>query len=309
MADPRSEGAGHREEDAGAAIGPGTDDRLPPIPIALVIGVPAVILALWVLLGLIPFFLASQPGAFGGAFGAVNALFSGLALAGVVLAIILQTRELRSLRQQLDRQQARIDESRAASDQTARAQRDLAEALGDQADSLLLASYLEAVAAVLDSPAKARQQKSVELEDLDAVIRALQPRVDAIVGRKVEPRAETDVTANALEEAVRDFRSVLEAHPLTPGDTEAAEAVQSALGRLKDELLAVASEIEGLPFLEHAIGHVDELLDRSVPTDEAMPEAGNRLARFETGIIQMCSEVQRAAQDHRKRSEQGSRSP
>jgi predicted Zn-dependent protease len=195
-----------------------------------------------------------------------------------------------------------LEESQAAWDQTAQSQRDSAEALRSQADSLLLASYLQAVSAMLDASTKARQQKSVDVEQLDAVIQALQPQVDAIVGKETETPAETDVAAESLEQAVRDFRGVLEANPLRPGGGEAAEAVQAALRRLKDELLAVASDIEDSPYLEHAIGHAEELLEKSVPTDEAMPEAENRLARYETAIIQMCSEVQRAAQDHRRQS-------
>ena len=309
MTDQRPADVEDRTGDAGAAKGTPPGDRPLPFPISLVIALPACILGLWVVLGLIPFFLASQPGAFGAAFGAVNALFSGLALAGVVVALILQTRELRCLRQRLEQQRARLNESQAAWRQTAQAQRDSSEALRDQAESLLLASYLQAAAAVLDSPAKARQQKSVELEDLDGVLRALQPRVDAIVGKKTETPAPTDLAADSLEQAVRDFRAVLEANPLTPGGGHAAEAVQSALGRLKEELLAVASSIEDSPFLEHAIGHVEELLEKSVPTDEAMPEAENRLTRYETAIIQMCSEVQRAAQDYRRQSAKEQASP
>jgi hypothetical protein len=165
------------------------------------------------------------------------------------------------------------------------------------------------VAAVLDSPAKAKQLKSVDLDRLGAVIRALQPKVDAIVGNETETPAETELVADSLEKAVRDFRGVLEANPLMPGGAQAVEAVRSALSTLKSELLAVASEIEDSPFLEHAIGHVEELLERSVPTDEPMPEAENRLARYETAIIQMCSEVQRAARDCRKLSAQDQASP
>ncbi len=309
MTDQRPAAAGNREDEAGPAKGPAPDDRPPPAPTALVVGLPALILGLWVALGLIPYFLSSQPGAFGAAFGAVNALFSGLALAGVVVALILQTRELRYLRQQLDHQRERLQESQAAWNQTARAERAASEALKNQADFLLLASYLQAVAAVLDSPAKAKQLKLVDLDRLGAVIRALQPKVDAIVGTETETPAETELVADSLKKAVRDFRGVLEANPLTPGGAQAVEAVRSALSILKSELLAVASEIEDSPFLEHAIGHVEELLERSVPTDEPIPEAENRLARYETAIIQMCSEVQRAAQDCRKQSAQDQASP
>jgi hypothetical protein len=309
MTDQRPAGMENRTEDAGAAKGTPPDDRPPPIPIALLIALPACILGLWVVLGLIPFFLASQPGAFGAAFGAVNALFSGLALAGVVVALLLQTRELQYLRQELGQQRGRLHPLQAAWNQTALAQRDSSEALKSQGESLLLASYLQAVAALLDSPAKAKQQKSVDVEQLEAVLQVLQPQVAAIVGIKTETPAETERVADSLERAVREFRGVLEANPLIPGESRALEAVRSALSTLKAELLAVASAIEDSPFLEHAIGHVEELLERSVPTEEGMPEAQNRLARYETAIIQMCSEVQRAARDYRRQSAQEQASP
>jgi hypothetical protein len=45
--------------------------------------------------------LFAEPGTFGDMFGAVNALFSGLALAGVVCAILLQREELRLQREEL----------------------------------------------------------------------------------------------------------------------------------------------------------------------------------------------------------------
>lgn len=302
MSDQSSAGAGHKAGDADPANTPGSEKPGPPLPIALIVGLPAGILGLWVVLGLIPFLLASQPGTFGAAFGAVNALFSGLALAGVVVAIILQTQELGRLRQELGQQQARLHQLQAAWNQTALAQRDSSQAAKSQADCLLLASYLQAAAALLDSPAKAKQQKSIDVEQLEAVLQALQPQVAAIVGLQTETPAETERVADSLEKAVREFRGVLEAHPLIPGESRAVEAVRSALSTLKDELLAVASAIEDSPFLEHALGHVEELLERSVPTEEGMQEAENRLARYETAIIQMCSEVHRAAQDYRKQS-------
>jgi hypothetical protein len=58
------------------------------------------VVIVWVLGGL----FASEresPGAFGDMFGAVNALFSGLAFAGVVYAILLQRNELELQRQEL----------------------------------------------------------------------------------------------------------------------------------------------------------------------------------------------------------------
>ncbi len=60
--------------------------------------------ALWIGCGLAAYFVfdsVGDAGALGDAFGAINALFSGLALAGVIVAIIMQGQELRLQREEL----------------------------------------------------------------------------------------------------------------------------------------------------------------------------------------------------------------
>ena len=62
----------------------------------------------WVLLGLIPYWGLKEPGVFGDAFGAANALFSGLAFVLVIVALFLQTIELRHQREELKHQREEI---------------------------------------------------------------------------------------------------------------------------------------------------------------------------------------------------------
>ncbi len=65
---------------------------------------PVVVLLLWLAaLFLIPSFIEDPElrGQFGDSFGAVNALFSGLALAGIVLTLIMQRQELALQREEL----------------------------------------------------------------------------------------------------------------------------------------------------------------------------------------------------------------
>lgn len=66
------------------------------------------------------------PGEFGDLFGSVNALFSGLALAGLIYAILLQREELSLQRQEL---QLTRDELRAAAESQARSAASLADQL------------------------------------------------------------------------------------------------------------------------------------------------------------------------------------
>ncbi len=65
---------------------------------ALIVGA---VLLLWILSGLILFRLENR-GSFGDMFGTVNALFSGLAFAGVIYAILLQKKELSLQRKELE---------------------------------------------------------------------------------------------------------------------------------------------------------------------------------------------------------------
>jgi hypothetical protein len=73
----------------------------------------------------------------GDVFGAVNALFSGLALGGVILAIWLQRRELELQRQELAATRAELS-------RTAKAQEEARAALAKQADLMLLTVRLNA---------------------------------------------------------------------------------------------------------------------------------------------------------------------
>lgn len=70
--------------------------------IVISIAVALIILALW----LLNYFLLkdlkeTERGTFGDMFGSINALFSGLALAGIILTILLQRKELKLQRQEL----------------------------------------------------------------------------------------------------------------------------------------------------------------------------------------------------------------
>ncbi len=68
---------------------------------------------IWLASGLALYWVPDR-GTFGDMFGAVNALFSGLAFLGVVLAIVLQYEELKEQRRE-------IQQSRIAQEETARA--------------------------------------------------------------------------------------------------------------------------------------------------------------------------------------------
>ena len=64
-------------------------ETIKTIPIILV----AIVITLWAGSGFI-LHSVKNPGSFGDMFGAINALFSGLAFAGIIYAILLQRKEL-----------------------------------------------------------------------------------------------------------------------------------------------------------------------------------------------------------------------
>ena len=116
-------------------------------------------------------------GQIGDMFGAVNALFSGLALAGVVYAILLQREDLELQRREL---QLNRDELRRSADAQTRAH----EALTEQVHLQMVAARVTAIAAVIghltqsqgDNPwkvfARSAQGKTAEayLKELEELI-------------------------------------------------------------------------------------------------------------------------------------------
>ena len=91
----------------------------------------------WVLVG-----DSTAAGQFGNMFGAINALFSGFALAGVIVAILMQREELKLQREEL----ARSSEGKE-----------------EQARALLITAQLNANTALLQNKASERMAEIVHL--------------------------------------------------------------------------------------------------------------------------------------------------
>jgi hypothetical protein len=96
--------------------------------VPIVVGVGVIVLL--VLGGVAVFLMGStwtERGTIGDSFGMTNALFSGLAFAGVVYAILLQRQELALQREELQLTRQELSKSAAAQQQTAETQRQLAQ--------------------------------------------------------------------------------------------------------------------------------------------------------------------------------------
>lgn len=110
-------------------------------PATILVGV----LLLWIASGFVVALITPDwtvRGQIGDMFGAVNALFSGLALAGVVYAIFLQ-------RQELELQRRELELNRQELRRTAEAQDKAQEALTRQVQLQVLSARLSAIAAMV----------------------------------------------------------------------------------------------------------------------------------------------------------------
>lgn len=119
----------------------------------------------------------SDRGTFGDLFGAVNALFSGLAFAGLIYTIVLQ-------KQDLELQRKEIALNRTELKKTSKAQQHSEKALKEQVEQMKIASKLNALKTLIDyyniqisNPnnseeiiAKAKEKRKATIQEIDLLI-------------------------------------------------------------------------------------------------------------------------------------------
>ena len=110
-------------------------------------------------------------GQFGDSFGAINALFSGLALAGIILAIFLQ-------KQELELQRHELELTRQELARTAEAQEQSREALRTQAYTLNLSAQVSAYAALLENHRSPVSGTPEHLSQLESLLEQLQNELE-----------------------------------------------------------------------------------------------------------------------------------
>jgi len=138
------------------------------------------VLIIWLVSAiLILFFLDdwSSRGTFGDLFGAVNALFSGLAFAGLIYTIILQKRDL-------EMQRAEIKMNRTELKKSASAQQKSEKALSEQVEQMKVTARLNALNTIINyynlqisSPTvseenlvKLKEKRREAIKEIDALI-------------------------------------------------------------------------------------------------------------------------------------------
>jgi len=110
-------------------------------------------------------------GQFGDSFGAINALFSGLALAGIILAIFLQ-------KQELELQRKELELTRQELARTAKAQEQSREALRTQAYTLNLSAQVSVYTALLEDHRSPVTGTAEHMSQLKSLLKQLQEELE-----------------------------------------------------------------------------------------------------------------------------------
>lgn len=152
----------------------------PKSNISLLTKMIVLVLIIWILSTVLIIFGLdnwSDRGTFGDLFGAVNALFSGLAFAGLIYTIVLQ-------KQDLELQRNEIALNRTELRKTAKAQQNSEKALIEQVEQMKVASKLNALKTLIDyynlqianpnnSPEiilKAKEKRKATIFEIDGLI-------------------------------------------------------------------------------------------------------------------------------------------
>ncbi len=113
----------------------------------------SIVIGLWILSLILVYYIFNgwnNGAAFGDSFGAINALFSGLAFAGIIYTIFLQRRELHLQRLELNATRAELKRS-------ADAQKESERAFRKQAASQKITAQLTALSTLLEAYTKAEE--------------------------------------------------------------------------------------------------------------------------------------------------------
>lgn len=215
------------------------DDELPKFRNWIIAALIAAV-AIWCVVGFIPWGTWSKQdaGQFGDSFGFVNSLFSGLALAGVIVAIALQTVELRYQRRELQ-------ESQAVWQETADAQRASHDALIQQVESLAVTAYLNACS-TLSSPAQSPSTplQYAAAENVRHVLEFLRTRHAPIAEhtRPIEPRS---ALLSRVEYWTFNIQTRIHAFVTSPDSNkrQMADLLKRYMAQLDSELTAADAEV------------------------------------------------------------------
>jgi hypothetical protein len=151
-----------------------------------IFGIFIAIFTMWlftpIVIGMFDFDIAHQ-GQFGDLFGSVNALFSGLAFAGLTITICLQRKELSLQRRELQLQRREMRESRKELANQAKAQRLLCLATSGQIRVAAIQNFIESKKlGAVNNPIQRRQLHQLINASADVI---------AQIAEKIEKESES----------------------------------------------------------------------------------------------------------------------
>lgn len=145
-----------------------------------------IVVSLWIATPFVTKFLflkADEQGQFGDLFGSVNALFSGLALAGLIYTIYLQHRELSLQREELNNQREEMKQSREQLTHQANAQLHLVNATIAQIQVAAIQAEIEAL--------KVKSRKSPNLSGHYNAIHEQSTKIEQI-SKEIQEKVDTN---------------------------------------------------------------------------------------------------------------------
>ena len=161
----------------------------------IVIQVGIAILAIQIVFGLLVFTLIpdwGQRGQFGDLFGACNALFSGLAFAGLIYAILLQREDLALQRSELELTRKELQRSAAAQEQSEMALRAQAHAAAQSAQlsaiNFLLDHYKSEISTWRNQALMSGTPQALRFTQVQERERVLTGMLDALFDEISSPR-------------------------------------------------------------------------------------------------------------------------
>lgn len=223
----------------------------------------------WATIGRLPlwWYPLQEAALFGDSFGYVNALFSGLALGGVVVAIFLQTMELRYQRKELEESQRIWNETAQSQAATAEAQRQSLDRLKEQADALLMAGYINALVATTQRPpiGQITPEGQQAHDRVEAIAKVLDERVGSVLGT-LQPRTKGEWLSEHLQRLATAFQVQWDTCEKHGGKGMNIEDSKARLEELRRELTAVFQHFDdGLMMAStNVLDQIQSLAHRSV---------------------------------------------
>lgn len=223
----------------------------------------------------------AEAGAFGDSFGFVSSLFSGLAFAGVILALVMQSRELSLQRQELKETREELRKTADAQEATMR--------------TLALTGYINALAAGRETHAQilaanigglsrviSRRKHFEIVTQLNEVLRTQRTILGELVELRSIEHCLIDDFLNMLDSTIRDVDSIRKQEPI------GAITLVSCCARLFDaavESIQILDADEQMDEVHLFQGIVETLRDvrlRSEKAEIQMPDEDNSPGYIDT---------------------------